>query len=174
MYNGDFRAYERTFSLLTQVVGRSGRGEDAGIAIIQTLNPENEIIRLAQHQDYEAFYQTEILSRKLMVYPPYCDIYHVGFSWEDREETEKCASAFFASIKEKAEYEYNDQKFILLGPSVAAVPKISNKYRYGIIIKCKNTKRMRELIGTLLKDYGKNQKYKKITISIDINPLTIH
>ena len=80
LYNDDFRSLEKTFSLLTQVVGRSGRGELKGKAIIQTLTPENEVIRLAARQDYDAFFDTEIRLRRALVYPPYCDLCVVGFT----------------------------------------------------------------------------------------------
>ena len=83
LYQDDYKSLERAFDLLTQVVGRAGRGETPGRAVIQTLLPENNIIALASKQDYKAFYNTEIKLRKALIYPPYCDICTVGFMGED-------------------------------------------------------------------------------------------
>lgn len=139
LYNDDFRSLERTFSLLTQVVGRSGRGEHPGKAVIQTLTPENEIIKLAAKQDYDAFYNTEIRMRKLMIYPPFCDICVVGFQGEDEVKT-RVASRARRKIKELTAGEYKDEKLIVLGPLPARVPRVNKKYRYRLIIKCRKHK----------------------------------
>ena len=112
LYGNDFRGYEKTFSLLTQVIGRSGRSED-GTAVIQTIAPDNEIIELSKQQDYEKFFETEILQRKLLVYPPYCDLCVVGFSGVSKDMCMKVADSFFAQITSKIQNEYADQKIII-------------------------------------------------------------
>lgn len=173
LYSGDYKSSENTFSLLTQVIGRSGRGSEPGIAVIQTISPDSEIVRLSAQQDYEAFYETEILSRKYLIYPPYCDLAVIGFSGADRDKVSAVSKCFFDKLVAAIESEYNDQKIIILGPSVCAVPKISGKYRYRIIIKCKNSKRFRAMIRELLISSMKSGKYKEVSVFADINPESI-
>lgn len=172
LFGNDFRGYEKTFSLLTQVIGRSGRSEE-GTAVIQTIAPDNEIITLSAEQDYERFYETEILQRKLLKYPPYCDLCVVGFTGVSKENTFDISKMFFNSIKKHVETDYNDLKVIILGPSPCNIPKISNKYRFRLIIKCKNNKRFRELILKLLIDTVNAGKYKNVSVFADINPENI-
>lgn len=173
MHSSDFRSFERTFSLLTQVVGRSGRGKYKGTAVIQTNEPESSLITLAAEQNYEKFYSSEILTRKLMVYPPYCDIATTCFSGAERKYTEDAAKHFFTLLTTKATTEFKDVKVILLGPTVASVPKVNNNYRYKIIIKYKNSKRFREMLTTVLKEYNNNVFSKKVPVYIDVNPDSI-
>ena len=170
MYSDDFRGFERTFSLLTQVVGRSGRGETPGRAYIQTQNPDSNVIKLAAKQDYVAFYEDEILTRKLMIYPPYCDILSVMFSAVSQKEA-MGAAAFFADIvKNKILSEFSDVKLIILKPMPPAVPRVNNKYRFRIIIKCKNGKRFRELINKSVDEFFESKYAKQTSISLDVNP----
>jgi primosomal protein N' (replication factor Y) len=169
MYSEDYRSFERMFSLLTQVVGRAGRGDKKGKAVIQTVSPDSQLIKMAVKQDYEAFYNTEILTRKLMIYPPFCDMVMVASSSSDREEAFEAIKLVFDILKNGLETDYNDVKAVILGPSVASIPKISNRYRYRMLIKCRNNKRFRELLRKSL-----NIKLKKDTsVSVDINPETI-
>lgn len=170
LYNDDFRSLERTFSLLTQVVGRSGRGEHPGKAIIQTLTPENEIIRLAAKQDYDAFYDTEIRMRRLMIYPPFCDICVVGFSGADEVKTRVASQRTLDKIKELTAGEYKDEKLIVLGPLPARVPRVNKKYRYRLIIKCRNTKGFRSMISEILKDFYGDSKFSDVSVYADMNP----
>lgn len=170
MYSDDFRGFERTFSLLTQVVGRSGRGETPGRAYIQTQNPDSNVIKLAAKQDYVAFYEDEILTRKLMIYPPYCDILSVMFSAVSQKEA-MGAAAFFADIvKNKILSEFSDVKLIILKPMPTAVPRVNTKYRFRIIIKCKNGKRFRELINKSVDEFFESKYAKQTSISLDVNP----
>ena len=173
MHSSDFRSYERTFSLLTQVVGRSGRGDDKGTAVIQTNEPDSTVLSLAARQDYDSFYNSEILTRKLMIYPPYCDIATVCFAGQERKYTEDAAKAFFEALKSEVSGEYKDVKLITLGPTAAAVPKVNNSYRYKLIIKYKNTKRFKEMMSTVIAEYGKSAYSKKVTASVNINPDSI-
>lgn len=170
MYSDDFRGFERTFSLLTQVVGRSGRGESPGRAYIQTQNPDSNVIKLSAKQDYVSFYEDEILTRKLMIYPPYCDILALTVA----AVSEKCAanSANFIvdTIKKHVSGEFSDVKLIILKPMPTAVPRVNNKYRYRIIIKCKNNKRFRELINKSMGEFFESPNSKNSSISLDVNP----
>lgn len=168
LYNDDYKSSERAFDLMTQVVGRSGRGDMPGKAYIQTDFIENEIIDYAKAQDYVSFYNDEFPIRKQMVYPPFCDICVVGFIGESETLTTKSAFRFLNSLKELHSEKYSDLNIIVLGPVSPKIAKISGKYRVRIIIKCKNTKRMREMIGVLLKDFLKNNK--EINAFADMNP----
>jgi primosomal protein N' (replication factor Y) len=168
--NDDFKSQERTFDLLTQVVGRSGRGKNKGTAVIQTLTPENHIIRLAQRQDYDGFFDNEIIIRKAMVYPPYCDMCSVLFISENEVKALNSSREFLTELKNATANKYKDVKIIVLGPMPPRLSKVNNKYRYRIIIKCKNNKRFREMISGLLISFGKNRKYSDVTFSADINP----
>lgn len=170
LYNDDFRSLEKTFSLLTQVVGRSGRGEFKGTAIIQTLTPENEIIRLAAKQDYDAFFKTEIRLRKALVYPPYCDLCVVGITGENETVVKNAAREALDMLKKYSNGEYKGEKIIVLGPMPARVAKVSEKYRYRLIIKCRNTARFREMISELLIETGNDSRFSKVTVYADINP----
>jgi primosomal protein N' (replication factor Y) len=170
LYNDDFRSLEKTFSLLTQVVGRSGRGEFAGSAIIQTLTPENEIIRLAAKQDYEEFYNTEIRLRKALVYPPYCDLCVIGFVGDDETIVKFASREALNLLKNFTDKEYKDEKVIALGPMPARVSKINNKFRYRLIVKCKNSVKFRKMISEILIMLGKDSRFTKVTAYADINP----
>ena len=152
MYSEDFRSFERTFSLLTQVVGRAGRGDSAGLAVVQTLNPESNIIELAARQDYEGFYEEEILTRKLMTYPPYCDICLVAAQAERREAAEKAINIIFSRIKETVEGRENKIKMIILGPAPASIPRVNGKYRFRMIIKCRGNRDFKALIRCALEE----------------------
>jgi primosomal protein N' (replication factor Y) len=171
LYNDDFRSSEKAFDLLTQVIGRSGRGNHKGTAYIQTLVPDNDIIELSASQDYESFYATEAIIRKSMVYPPFCDICSVTFSSEQYNKSYRCAHNFFEMLKDAVSEEYSDVKINVLGPIQPRVNKISNKYRNIITIKCKNNKRFREMMASLLKVYMKNVQSNGANITVDINPL---
>ncbi len=171
--NDDFRSEERTFNLLTQVVGRSGRGRNKGTAVIQTLTPENHIIQLAQSQDYDSFYNSEIAIRKAMVYPPFCDLCSVCFISENEVEALNCSRAFLTSLTEKVENIYKNEKIIVLGPMPPRISKVNNRFRYRIIIKCKNSKNFRKMLSELLVEYGKEKNYNSVTITADINPVNL-
>ncbi|MBQ6267457.1 MAG: primosomal protein N' [Clostridia bacterium] len=172
LYNDDYRALEKTFSLLTQVVGRSGRGASAGRAIIQTLTPENEIIRLAALQDYEAFYRTEIRLRKSLIYPPYCDLCVIGVTGAQETLVKAAAHNALDVVRQLTADAFSDQKLIVLGPMPARIAKISNKYRYRLILKCRNSRRLRAMIAQLLRTVGKDSRFADVTVYADINPDT--
>ncbi len=171
LYNDDFRSSERAFDLLTQVIGRSGRGDYEGKAYIQTVLPDNDIIELSASQDYESFYETENIIRKSMVYPPYCDICSVTFMSEQFNKSIGGANTFFQMLKGAVTNEYSDVKINVLGPIQPRVNKISNKYRHVLTIKCKNNKRFREMMSKLLSEYMRKTQSGGATAIVDINPL---
>jgi primosomal protein N' (replication factor Y) len=172
MHSDDFRALERTFSLLTQVIGRSGRGDEPGLAIVQTHEPENDIIELACNQDYDGFYSTEILTRKLMIYPPYCDIVMIGISAVGNEITRLAALKFFELIKKSLENQEDNIKMIILGPTAANVPRVNSKYRQRIILKTKNTPKFRDFLHNVILDFY-SVIDKNVSVFVDINPESI-
>ena len=171
LYSDDYRSFERAFSMLTQVVGRSGRGGQKGTAIVQTFTPENPVIDLAASQDYDAFYEDEIALRRAMIYPPFVDLLLLGFVGEDKNKTIACAKAFFARLKARLDESLPDFPIRVLGPSPALVSKVSNKYRYKIIVKCRSTAVFRAVISSLLSDFGKDREFKDITVYADADPL---
>lgn len=170
LYGDDFRSMERGFSLLTQVVGRSGRGSSAGRAIIQTLKPDNPIIPLAAEQNYDKFFESEIKIRKAMLYPPFADICLVGFVGMSEVQVKNAAFKFFEMLKEKATGEYTDVPLRVLGPSAASVGRINRKYRYKLILKCRNNWRFRVLMSEMLTAFGADRANDGVTAWADINP----
>ena len=172
LYADDYRSFERTFSLLTQVVGRSGRGDKKGIALIQTFTPENNVISMAAAQDYEMFYKSEITIRKAMLYPPFADICMVGFVSASHLSVIKSSNDFMRRIINKAKENYAELPIRILGPSPASIAKVSNKYRYKIIIKCRNNKRFRKLLSDTLSEFNSIKENKNTTAYIDMNALS--
>jgi primosomal protein N'' len=170
LYSDDFRSYERAFSLLTQVVGRSGRGESRGRAIIQTVTPDNPVIDLAAKQDYRKFYQNEIILRKAMLYPPFADICMVGFVGSSDRDTSRAAEGFKRNLIFHNEREFSDVPLRVLGPSPASVKKVSGRYRYKIVLKCRNNARFREMMHLLLCEAGSDPANKEVTVYADLNP----
>ena len=174
LYSDDYRSYERAFSLLTQVVGRSGRGDSKGVAVIQTSTPENYVIGLSAKQDYDTFYKGEIGVRKALLYPPFSDICLIGYQGIIEGATIKCANAFQNALINKIKNNYSSMPLRVLGPSQAYVYKVNNKYRYKTIIKCRNSKDFRSVIKETLLEFSKNKEFKNIGITVDINPLSFN
>lgn len=170
LYDENYGAGERAFDLITQVVGRSGRRDEQGKAVIQTINPYNTIVEYAGKQDYKAFFQTEIHLRKALTYPPFCDIYSISFIGEDESKTALCAKAYFENLVDLNKSDYSNEKLIVLGPSPAKIGKINNNYRYRLAVKCKNSKSVRKMLSEILKRIDKIKEYKDISVSIDLNP----
>lgn len=170
LYDENYTAQEKSFDLITQVVGRSGRRDASGKAVIQTVNPLNQIIEYAGNQDYKSFYETEIALRRALAYPPFCDIYSAFFTGENENTVSLCAKAFFDTLVELNNNDYKGEKLIVLGPSPAKISKISNNYRYRLAVKCKNSKTIRRMFNEILKRISKIKEYKDISVSLDLNP----
>lgn len=169
LFMNDFRSGERTFSVITQVVGRAGRGEHLGRALIQTYNPDNETLKLSASQNYERFYESEIKMRKNFLFPPFCDVALFGFSSTEEAALTAFSADFAAELQRTHKKEFRDIPLVIFGPFDAPIYKIGGKFRKQIIVKHKSTARTRELFAKLLRQFGKIAK-NKITISIDINP----
>ena len=170
LYNDDFRCTERTFDLITQVVGRAGRGDRKGRAVIQTVTPDNDVIATASQQDYKKYYATEILIRKAMIYPPFCDLCVIGFSGEEKQKVADCAAAFLEDFKRRNAGDYPDVKTVVLGPLAPKVSKVNDRYRQRVIIKTKNTARFRRFVREAMDRIFADKKYKTVTVFADINP----
>ncbi len=173
LYNFDYRCAENSFDLITQVIGRAGRADKTGRAVIQTITPDNQLIDMAQRQDYEGFYKSEIAMRKLMIYPPYCDICTVGFVSSNKDYASDASKYFLSALIDKNKSEFTEQKFLVLGPTEALVLKANNKYRYRLMIKCKNTQRFRQMIADVMRDYFSQSRFKYVSLWVDINPRNI-
>jgi len=169
LYLDDYRAAERTFSMLTQVIGRAGRrGGKEGLAIIQTNNPDSEVIRLACDQDYESFYEREIALRRLLVFPPFCDIALITISGLLESEVLRAAPLFAEELKRLTAGEYSDVALVTFGPFEAPVYRVDNRYRMRLVLKCRLNKRTLALLAELMCKFGNH--YKKVTVSVDLNP----
>ena len=173
LYNDDYKAGERAFDLITQVVGRSGRGNTPGKAYIQTTFPDSEVVTMARAQDYESFYDVELPMRKAMIYPPFCDLCVIGFTSEIEYSVKKASEDFLNQLKVIHSDKYKDTNIIVLGPVTPRVSKLGGKYRERLIIKCKNTSEFRKMISELLKQFAKDKKYDNVSIYADINPESI-
>ncbi len=170
LYGDDFRCFETTFSLLTQVIGRAGRRNVPGRAIIQTHTPENYVIHLAADQDYETFFETEIAARKAMKYPPYTDLCMFGFVGTDEGCVKRAAHAFLEQLQQSATATYTDVPMIALDPSPAIVAKVSGKFRYKLLVKTVNNARFRAMTADLLTSFARDRAYSSVTVFADINP----
>ena len=163
-----YRAYERTFDMLTQVIGRSGRGTKEGEAVIQTIDPENPIIRIASQQDYATFYENEIRLRKAHLYPPYCHICAVCFSAKSATQGENAAKQFLEQLRDTFS-SAPDIPLRVLGPSPMRVPVVGKQYRWRLIIKSRGDTRFRELLGSCLVDVRKRKGVGDTRIYVDFN-----
>ncbi len=169
LYSDDYKASERVFSLVTQVVGRSGRSEKKGRAYIQTQIPDNPVINFAAEQNYNAFYEDEIISRKALKYPPFCDICVIGISATKQEHAKKAANTFVNLIKLNAKNANNKLKLSLLGPFEASIYRLNNKYREKIILKCIFNNAFKEYLKSVTAMAGKHPDFRNITLTVDIN-----
>ena len=163
-----FRAYENVFSLITQVVGRSGRARDPGFAIIQTTDPDNPVLNLAAAQDYDAFFEQEIAYRKLGLYPPFCGLCVIGFAGAKEIEVARAAARFAALLGQQAAKQL-DLPLRVLGPTPGSIEKINDTYRYKLTIKCRNDRRFRDLVRSTLERYEQEKLPSKATVAVDLH-----
>lgn len=172
LYNDDYRANERTFALLTQVVGRAGRGSTPGKAVIQTYSPDHPVLMLAATQDYKAFYEREIALRKNLTFPPYCDLALLTLACTDEGMLQNTVVTLAERLKTLLATDYKDVPAMVFGPFEAPVYKVNETYRMRMIVKCRNNLRTRALLSRILTEFsGKNAK--KVNLTIDLNPASI-
>ena len=172
LYTDDYRANERTFALLTQVVGRAGRGKNPGRAIIQTYSPDHPVLTMAATQDYVSFYEREIALRKALVFPPYCDLALLTLSCTDEGMLQNTTVTLAKRLKELLSGEFKDIPMVVFGPFEAPIYKVNETYRMRMILKCKNNGRTRALLSLLLREFSGHNS-KKVTLSVDMNPSTV-
>ena len=172
LYLNDYRANEKTFSMLTQVIGRAGRSEKEGRALIQTMNPDHDVILLACKQDYKTFFKNEIQTRKLLSYPPFCDIVLLTLSGEVENAVMKDSKLLSDMLKEKINTTYTDIPIVCYGPFEAPIYKLDGKYRIRMVIKTKLNKRARDLFSEIYKTFGKRKKNEPM-LSVDFNPSSL-
>ena len=170
LYNSSYRAAETTFNMLTQVVGRAGRGDTPGRAIIQTLVPEHQVIRLAAAQDYDGFYDLEVRLRQVQNDPPFGDLATITFTGEEETAVLRGAVKFrdslTACLKEEA---YKEEICTVLGPAPCTVPKINYNFRYRLTLRCRMSRNLRLLIAHLLRQFSQDKMNRKVSAFADVN-----
>ncbi len=170
LYTGGYRAGETTFNMLTQVVGRAGRGEIAGRAVVQTLVPEHQVIKLAARQDYEGFYELEVNLRRVQNAPPFGDIAVVTVTGEEETAVLRGAAKFRDSLNTCLRNPaYQDEICTVLGPAPCAVPKINYHFRYQLTLRCRMTKNLRLLLAYLLREFSKDKANRGVNAFLDVN-----
>lgn len=180
LFGEEYKAYERMFALVSQVVGRSGRTGKNGMALIQTFSSDNPIIKIASKQDYDLFFENEIVVRKNMLYPPFVDICLIGFIGTDENGTKNACLLFFKILNEEANNNFSNIPLKILSPSTAFLKKAFNKFRFKIMIKCNNNDDFRNYLSKVFERYKKTNSmygifipYKiksKINVFFDFNP----
>lgn len=174
LYVNDYRANERTFAMLTQVIGRAGRADLPGRAIIQTNCPENDVLSLACDQDYGSFYEREIRLRRALCFPPICDIALISFSGAAENVVQIAGVRLLEELKKlRAEPEFQSAELLLFGPVEAPVYRVDNRYRQRIVIKCRLTRQVLSLLQTLLLRVSTGFSKQKLYFGIDLNPSTL-
>ena len=170
LYTGGYRAGETTFNMLTQVVGRAGRGDTPGRAMIQTLVPEHQVIRLAAKQDYDGFYELEINLRRVQNAPPFGDIASVTFIGQDEAAVLRGAAKFRDSLNACLRQAiYKEEQCTVLGPAPCVVPKINYHFRYQLTLRCRMTKPLRLLIAHLLRQFSSDKANRGVSAFVDVN-----
>ncbi len=170
LYSGSYRAAETTFNMLTQVVGRAGRGDSAGRAMIQTLVPEHQVLKLAAQQDYDGFYQLEIGLRQLLNAPPFADLVQIHFVGKEETAVLRGAAKFRDSLAACLRMpEYVGAKASILGPAPCVVPKINYNYRYRLTLRCRMDKPLRALLAHILRQFAADGGNRGVSAFVDTN-----
>ena len=170
LYNDNFRAHETTFNMLTQVVGRAGRGDAPGSAVIQTLVPEHQVIRLAAMQDYNGFYELELGMRRALRNPPFGDVVTVSFTGQDETRVLRGAAKFRDSLTMLLkDPQYGAEEYTVLGPAPCPVPKINYNFRYRLTLRCRMTQPIRLLLGHLLRQFSQDRENRTVSCFVDVN-----
>ena len=170
LYSGSYRAAETTFNMLTQVVGRAGRGSTSGRAVIQTMTPAHKVITLAAEQDYDGFYEMEIELRQRLQHPPFGDLAFITVTGKNERQVIRGAAKLRESIEGALrDPAYSAEKCIALGPAACAVPKINYSFRYRLTLKCKLTPQLRQLVAHMLRQFSLDKENRGVTAFMDVN-----
>ncbi len=172
LYLSDYKANERTFGLLTQVVGRAGRGDRKGCALIQTYNPDHPVLKLSAEQDYDRMYKNEIALRRVLVFPPFCDLALFTLSSESETELMAAAKAFALHFKKVNAEKYPEVQSLVFGPMEAPVYKLNGVYRMRLVIKCRLNAPTRRLLSEVYADMSRTLG-RKVGLSADVNPTNL-
>jgi len=164
LYMSDFRAHEKAFSLITQVVGRSGRGEKPGRAVIQTFTPGNDVIIMAANQDYDGFYEREIVLRQVLGSPPIHDLMALTATGPDEIAVLNACKRLRKSLENYFHYERGVK---ILGPAPAYVSKVKNRYRYRILVSCENTRNVRDTIAHTIREFSGDKQNRGVSVFAD-------
>ncbi len=167
LYARDYIGYERTFSLVTQVVGRSGRGVKKGRAFIQTFSPEHYVLDLAAKQDYKGFYEQVSEVRSALIFPSFCDLCMIAFSSQDESTAGNAAAIFRDMLKEQADRAGSTMPMIILGPTASG--KINGSFRAKVIVKCRNCRTFRDMMRFVMKTAYKRKEFGNVSFYVDIN-----
>ena len=172
LYVDDFRAAERTFALITQVVGRAGRGDRSGRAVIQTCSPRNEVLRLAADQDYDHFYENEVQLRRLSSYPPFCELYRITVSGENEGDVLRAGVRIRDGAVQWAKLPQLEQAQVkVYGPVAAGILKVNNRYRYYLHIYGQSCPGLRRMLAQLLQAAFQDKQNRGVSVFADWNPL---
>ena len=172
LYVQNYHAAERTYSLLAQVVGRAGRGERAGRAVIQTYHPDNEVIQAAAKQDYEAFYQNELRLRRLRRYPPFADLFTLTVSGREEMRVIAAACALRDALRAASEKEpLRALETEVLGPAGAPVVKVNERYRYCVYLSGRSDNALRRTVSEYLLAFSARKENRGLDIFADCNAL---
>ena len=168
LYVDHYRAAERTFNLLTQVVGRAGRGAKEGRAVIQTYTPENDVIQAAAAQDYERFYRSEIQLRRLRRDPPFADQFIITVSGGEEDDVRRAVgllrSGLDAAVKKPP---YDDMGLELIGPAPAPVVRVNGSYRYRLLLLGENNAQVRGLLSSFMRAFAQRAENRRMHIRVD-------
>ncbi len=170
LYNDSYRAAETTFNMLTQVVGRAGRGDTAGRAMIQTMVPNHSVIALAAKQDYDGFYALEVGLRKRLQSPPFGDLAVITLTGQEEARVLHSAAVLKSNLQSLLQRpEYSDERCTVLGPAPCVVPKINYHYRYRLSLRCKMSRPLRLLLAHLLRQFSQDKENRGVSAFIDVN-----
>ena len=169
LYAGDYLGFERTFSLITQVVGRSGRGSKKGRAYLQTFTPDHYVLQLAAHQNYTEFFEQEIELRKALIFPPFCDVAMIGFSSLVENSCISAANRFIELFMARVKKEEKTPPTRVLGPTKSGTGRMGGKFRYKLVIKCKLNRQMQSIFRDVLIQAYKDKEFANVSFHIDIN-----
>lgn len=172
LFLGDYRAGERTFSQLAQVVGRGGRGEKPGRAVIQTYSPDHPVLGYAGRQDYDGFFKNEIGIRRALDFPPFCDIVLLTVSGEEEELVSSAAKRLQEIMDGLLHEEFEGLRLTLYGPFEAPVYRLNGKYRRRLVLKCRNGRRLRAFLRHAAEEFYRFAR-KKISLTVDTDPVSL-
>ena len=163
LHFNDYRSAERTFQLITQVAGRSGRAEEKGRVVLQTFSPENDVLRFACEYDFEGFYKMEASLREAALFPPFSKIVRVLVSGEDNKKTLEALKSVYFAIEEI--YKNNQEKFLFFNKMAAPIKRIENKHRYQVLMRLTDGAVLPQIYGACM-----DARVRDVIISVEENP----